>query len=201
MRRYGKEILYLYRILFGVLPLLFLSACSQKEAVPLKDPEVVIGEFVPKEVVDDAQVVLLDYCAVVIPADYVETDIPGLYESVNAPFESSNIYYSISDGFKEGSIQKKLTKEDFARILTEKIKKEGQECSLEITDFQSDCFDGIPSYRIRSVYSYEDKTILQLMYIIAGERTCTVTYSQLSDDELMVDFEVEEGKIKVVKKS
>ena len=35
--------------------------------------------------------------------------------------------------------------------------------------------------------------------MILGEDTYTITYSQMSDDELMADFEISDGEIRLVR--
>ena len=57
----------------------------------------------------------------------------------------------------------------------------------------------MPAYKIRSTYQLGDNTIQQLTYLVMAEDTYTITYSQADDDELMADFDVSDGEIRLVK--
>ena len=59
--------------------------------------------------------------------------------------------------------------------------------------------DGIPAYKIRTTYETDENSIQQLTYLVLAEDTYTITYSQSEDDELMADFEISDGTIKLVK--
>ena len=59
--------------------------------------------------------------------------------------------------------------------------------------------EGIPAYKIRSEYETEGNSIQQLTYLVLADNTYTITYSQSRDDELMADFEISEGEIRLVK--
>ena len=60
---------------------------------------------------------------------------------------------------------------------------------------------GVPAYKIRSTYDTGENEIQQLTYLVLAEKTYTITYSQAEDDELIADFEVSDGKIKLVKEN
>ena len=57
----------------------------------------------------------------------------------------------------------------------------------------------MPAYKIRSTYQLGDNTVQQLTYLVMAEDTYTITYSQADDDELMADFDVSDGEIRLVK--
>ena len=59
--------------------------------------------------------------------------------------------------------------------------------------------EGIPAYKIRTTYKMMDNSIQQLTYLVLAQDTYTITYSQSEDDELMADFEISDGIIKLVK--
>ena len=59
--------------------------------------------------------------------------------------------------------------------------------------------DGIPGYKIRSTYGMGDEAVEQLAYLILADETYTITYSQMADDELMADFEISDGQIRLVR--
>ena len=59
--------------------------------------------------------------------------------------------------------------------------------------------EGVPGYKIRSSYEVEGGEVEQLAYLILAENTYTITYSQMADDDLMADFEISDGEIKLVR--
>lgn len=157
-------------------------------------------EFVLKDKVEDSDRENVNYCAVMIPAGYHESEeIPGMYLHERTPLDSSNIYYTVSEGSGNGLVSESLTKEAYSKIMEEAFRESGQEVSLEIESFEEIDMEGIPAYKIRSTYEVSDHQIEQLAYLILAEDTYTITYSQAADDELMADFEVSDGEIKLVK--
>lgn len=157
-------------------------------------------EFVLKDKVEDSDRENVNYCAVMIPAGYYESEeIPGMYLHERTPLDSSNIYYTVSEGSGNGLVSESLTKEAYRKIMEEAFQKSGQEVDLEIESFEEIDMDGIPAYKIRSTYEAADHQIEQLAYLILAEDTYTITYSQAADDELMADFEISDGEIKLVK--
>ena len=48
-------------------------------------------------------------------------------------------------------------------------------------------------------YQIEGGEVEQLAYLILAEDTYTITYSQMADDDLMADFEISDGVIKLVR--
>lgn len=70
---------------------------------------------------------------------------------------------------------------------------------LEVEDFEEIDMEGVPGYKIKSSYELADNRVEQLTYLIVAEDTYTITYSQLADDELMADFEVTDGQIRLVR--
>lgn len=140
------------------------------------------------------------YCAVMIPAGYYESEeIPGMYLHERAPLDSSNIYYTVSDGNGEGSVSEELTETEYKKAIEKAFQENGQEGSLIIDSFEEVDMDGVPAYKIRSTYAMDENTIQQLTYLVLAENTYTITYSQSEDDDLMADFEVADGEIKLVK--
>ena len=77
--------------------------------------------------------------------------------------------------------------------------KNGQEVSLTIESFEQIDMDQVPGYKVRSTYEVDGEKVEQLTYLLLGDKTYTITYSQMADDELMADFEISEGEIKLVK--
>lgn len=171
--------------------------------VQSKEEETVyieMKEFVLKEKEEDSRRENVNYCAVMIPAGYHESEeIPGMYLHERTPLDSSNIYYTVSEGTGEGLVSESLTKESYQKVLEEAFEEGGQEVSVSVESFEEIDMDGIPAFKIRSSYSMADNTIEQLTYLILAEDTYTVTYSQSDDDELMADFEISDGEIKLVK--
>ncbi len=157
------------------------------EKFQLKEPE---EEYEGEEVL---------FCAVLIPEGYHEAeDVPGMYIHERYPFEASNIYYSASDGLTEGIISKELTKELYEKLLEEAFLAEGETVDIEIESFKQVEMEGVPVYEVRSSYAKDAKRVLQLTYLVLAERTHVITYTQMSDDEMMTDFAAAEGQVKLV---
>lgn len=157
-------------------------------------------EFELKQTKEDSGRENIQYCAVMIPAGYYESEeIPGMYLHERAPLDSSNIYYTVSDGNEEGCVSENLTEEEYKEIIEKAYSENGQEGSLIIDSFEEVNMEGIPAYKIRTTYTMDENTIQQLTYLVLAEDTYTITYSQAEDDELMADFEFSDGKIKLVK--
>lgn len=139
-------------------------------------------------------------CAVMIPMGYHESEeIPGMYIHERSPLDSSNVYYTVSEGSGEGRVSQELTQENYRKLLEEAYREAGQEASVEIESFERIDMEGIPGYKVRSACQVEDGRMEQLAYLILGEDTYTITYSQMSDDELMADFEISDGEIRLVR--
>ena len=139
-------------------------------------------------------------CAVLIPAGYVESEeIPGMYVHERNPLDSSNIYYTASEGDVGGAVSDKLSKESYEKIVENAYKENGQEIDLTIESFEEIDMEGVPGYKIRSSYEVEGGEVEQLAYLILAENTYTITYSQMADDDLMADFEISDGEIKLVR--
>lgn len=162
-----------------------------------------IQEFELKEVKEEENNrARVQYCAVLIPEQYHESDeIPGMYFHEKAPLDSSNIYYTVSEGSKDGRVSDSLTEKKYKEIIEEAFKKNGQEGSFTVDSFEEMDMDGVPAYKIRSTYSTSENEIQQLTYLVLAENTYTITYSQAEDDELIADFEISDGKIKLVKEN
>ncbi|MGN0387825.1 MAG: hypothetical protein ACI4ER_03345 [Suilimivivens sp.] len=142
----------------------------------------------------------IKYCAVMIPAGYHESEeIPGMYLHERTPLDSSNIYYSVSEGSSEGFLSSDLTEEEYRETIENALNENGQEGSLTIDSFEEIDMDGIPAYKVRTTYETDENSIQQLTYLVLAEDTYTITYSQSEDDELMADFEISDGTIKLVK--
>lgn len=141
------------------------------------------------------------YCAVMIPAGYHESEeIQGMYVHERNPLDASNIYYTVSEGNEEGMVSGMLTKEAYQETMEKAYQEAGMEVALNIDSFEKIDMEGIPGYKIRSSYAVADgEEIEQLAYLILAEDTYTITYSQMWDDELMADFEISDGEIRLVR--
>lgn len=185
-----------------------LCACKEK-VVTVADVQEVDGqtadyiemqEFVLKDKQEESTRQEVQYCAVVIPAGYQESEeVPGMYLHERAPLDSSNVYYTVSEGSGSGNVSDSLTEEEYKETIEKAFKESGQKVTLEVESFEEVDMDGVPAYKIRSAYEVEDNKIQQLTYLILAENTYTITYSQSQDDELMADFEISDGQIKLVK--
>ncbi len=187
---------------------LMLTACSKQVitvagVVSEEEPQtnyIEMQQFELKQQKEESSRDKISCCALLVPEGYkASEEIPGMYVHPKAPLDSSNIYYTVSEGLVDGQVVDSLTQSAYEETIETAYKEEGQDIDLQIQSFEEIDMDGIPGYKIRSSYSVEDKEIEQLAYIILAENTCTITYSQLSDDELMADFEITDGEIKLVK--
>lgn len=188
---------------------LFLTGCASEvitvagtisEESPEPAAYIEIQEFELKEAQVDSERENINCCAVLIPAGYVEsTEVPGMYVHEKSPLDSSNIYYSVSEGDEEGVVSEELTEAEYKKIVEEAYKEAGQAITLELEAFEKIDMEGVPAYKIRSSYQIEDGTVQQLAYLIMAEDTYTITYSQMADDTLMADFEITGSEIKLVR--
>ena len=142
----------------------------------------------------------IGYCAVLIPIDFVKKDgCEGMYVSTLYPLDSSNIYYTISDAYNDGYIDENLTAQNYEQIMESAFRADDDPTDIEIDKFETIDMSGIPCFKIRSHYVVDGQVIQQLTYIVMASQTHTITYTQVSDDELMVDFINDEGEIKLVR--
>lgn len=196
------------KIILLVMAGLLLTGCGQKVITVAdiqnedgQEPEYIqMQEFELKEkrTAGGREEVLC--CTVLIPVGYHESDeIEGMYIHERSPLDSSNIYYTVSEGDGDGKVSEKLTEKSYEELVKETYQEEGIDVDLEVEDFEEIDMEGVPGYKIKSSYELEDNKIEQLTYLIMAEDTYTITYSQLADDELMVDFEVTDGQIRLVR--
>lgn len=165
-----------------------------------KTQYIEIQEFELKEQEPESDREEVSYCAVMIPASYQESEeVPGMYVHNRNPLDSSNIYYTVSEGSESGMVSSALTQETYEKVLEKAYKEAGQKVDLIIESFEEIDMEGVPAYKIRSSYQVEDGRIEQLAYLIMAQDTYTITYSQMSDDELMADFEISDGEIRLVR--
>ena len=142
----------------------------------------------------------IGYCAILIPAGFHRSEeIPGMYVSELYPMDSSNIYYSVSDALSVGAIDDNLTAEDYEKALESGFSSKGQNIDVTVDEFSKEEMEGVPCFKIRSHYSVGDENLQQLTYIILGSDTHVISYTQMSDDELLADFLTDEGRIKLVR--
>lgn len=142
----------------------------------------------------------IGYCAVMIPADFVEVeDIKGMYVSNLYPLDSSNIYYTAVDPATLGYISDNMDADSFKMAIEDAYRAVGDPIDLKVDSFSKESMEGIPCYKVRSHYAVEDDEIQQLVYIILANNTHIITYSQTSDDVLLADFETSEGELKLVR--
>lgn len=195
-------------ITLGVLLAFFLTGCEQKvitvagiqsedgqEAEYIEMKEFELKEGATKEAEDTVR-----YCALLIPAGYVPSEeVEGMYVHERSPLDSSNIYYTVSKGDKEGMITEKLTKEIYEKTVENAFSEEGWKIDLQVESFEEIDMEGIPGYKIRSSYDIDDSEIEQLTYLIVAEETYTITYSQMADDELMADFDISGDEIRLIR--
>lgn len=192
----------------GLLPLflvLLIAGCGRQViTVAGVEPEetisyIEIREFEIKEPEEEYEGKNVMFCAVLIPAGYQESEqVPGMYIHERYPIEASNIYYSVSEGKAEGIVSEELTQQLYEQLVEAAFKENGAEVDLEIKSFERTDMEGIPAYKVRSSYAKDSKQVQQLTYLVLAEDTHTITYTQMSDDEMMADYTVAEGQIKLV---
>lgn len=177
-----------------------ISVASVSENEEQKTEYIEMQELELKEKVTESGREDIRYCAVMIPAGYHESEeIPGMYLHEKTPLDSSNIYYSVSEGSGEGFLSSDLTEEEYRETIGEALKENGQEGSLTIDSFEEIDMDGIPAFKIRTTYETDGNSIQQLTYLVLAQDTYTITYSQSEDDELMADFEISDETIRLVR--
>lgn len=192
----------------GIAAFIICGLCGcEEEVITVADMQlseeqmseyVEIQEFEIKQEVEETGRQEVMHCAVMIPMGYYPSEeIPGMYLHNMYPLDSSNVYFSVSKG-NDGLVSDSLTKEEYKEELEQAFTANGQQVSVEVASFEKLMMGDVPAYKIRSSYEAENHKIQQLTYMILGEDTYTLTYSQSADDELMADFEVAEGVITLV---
>lgn len=177
-----------------------ITVADIQEAEEQNVEYIEMKEFTLKEKEEDSGRAEVQCCAVLIPSGYYESEkVPGMYLHERAPLDSSNVYYSVSEGSGDGVVSDSLTEQQYRKAIEAAFDAEGKDISLEVDSFEEIDMDGVPAYKIRSTYDTGDNKIEQLTYLILAEDTYTITYSQSEDDELMADFEVSDGEIRLVK--
>lgn len=140
------------------------------------------------------------YCAILIPAEYhASEEVEGMYVSESYPYESSSIFYSVLNPEEDGAVSSALQKSEYEEALEKAFDAVGTPIELSIDEFEAEVFEGLRSYRIRSHYSKDGQELQQLCYIILAAKTHVITYTQASDDELLLDFLTDEGQIKLIR--
>ena len=196
------------KVIFAALAAIFLTGCG-KEAVTVAGIQsddgqpaqyIEMREFELKEPTQEIDREKASYCVVLIPASYQESqEVPGMYIHNRSPLDSSNIYYTVSEGGQDGMVSTDLTKETYEKTLEEAYKAAGRDVDLVIESFEEIDMEGVPGYKIRSSCQLEEEKIEQLTYLILAQDTYTITYSQMSDDELMADFVISDGEIRLMR--
>lgn len=139
-------------------------------------------------------------CAILIPEGYVKSsDVPGMYISENAPLDSSNIYYTVTDAQTVGAVNDNLTESDYEKSIEGAFFEEGKRVDISVDSFVKADLEGVPCFKVRTHYSLGETDVQQLVYIILANNTHVITYSQAGDDELLADFMTDEGQIRLIK--
>lgn len=164
-----------------------------------EDQYIVVENFELKQIEDNGKDAIA-CCAILIPAGYVESStVPGMYVHSLSPLDSSNIYYTVLEGTGDGAVPDNLTSDSFEKELEDAYAKQGENVDITIEEFSRNDMEGVPGYKIRSSFEVDNKRVQQLAYIIQARDTHIITYNQLSDDELLADFEISEDEIRLVK--
>lgn len=196
------------KILLAALLVLMLTGCEQK-VITVADIQsedgqetdyIEMKEFELKSVKAEETEDSVRYCALLIPAGYQPSEeVEGMYVHERSPLDSSNIYYTVSPGEKDGKVSEKLTREVYEETIENAFSENGWEIDLQIESFEEIDMEGVPGYKIRSTYDIEDSQIEQLTYLIMAHDTYTITYSQMADDQLMADFDISGDEIRLIR--
>ncbi|TCL60662.1 hypothetical protein EDD76_102361 [Kineothrix alysoides] len=129
-------------------------------------------------------------CTFLLPEGYVASDsIEGMYISERRPVDSSNIYYSVSEAADAETLGDALASGSYKTEVEKRFKEAyGAEAVIGTYQMQKLMVDGCPAYKIELSCTLENMTMEQLIYIIAADRTYTITFSQSPDDERMEEF-------------
>ena len=197
------------KMILTVLLSMLLTGCGDKEVITVADIQseegqepkyIEMQEFELKETAPEMTGDKSGYCVVLIPEGFQESEeIPGMYVHERNPLDSSNVYYTVSEGSGEGNVSSELTEADYRESIEEAYKASGQDVQLNIESFEKIDMEGIPGYKVRSNYKVDEETIEQVAYMILADNTYTITYSQMADDELLADFEIYDGQIRLVR--
>ncbi|MCM1126290.1 MAG: hypothetical protein NC429_07435 [Lachnospiraceae bacterium] len=195
------------KLMLGLLLVSLLTGCEQKvitvagiqtedgqetEYIEMKEFELKTSQVQEEDSVQ--------YCALLIPAGYQPSEeIEGMYVHERSPLDSSNIYYTVSPGEEAGKVSDKLTGKIYEETVENAFAEEGWDVDLQVESFEEIDMEGVPAYKIRSTYQAGEGQIEQLTYLITADDTYTITYSQMADDQLMADFDISDGEIRLVR--
>jgi|GEM_PF-738037 len=139
-------------------------------------------------------------CVVMIPKDYKESETTkGLYVSSLYPLDASNIYITTEDSEDLGFVNDALSAEAYEKAVENAYRTINNPIDLVIDEFNREDMQGVLCFKIRSHYLVDGEELQQLVYIIAAKETYVITYTQMSDDDLLADFVNAEGTIKLIK--
>lgn len=137
-----------------------ITVADIQEAEEQTAEYIELQEFELKEIEEKNGRESVQYCAVMIPAGYKESEeIPGMYLHERAPLDSSNVYYSVSEGVGDGAVSESLTKEAYEKSIEDAFKESGQDINLTVAAFEEVDMDGVPAYKIRSSYETGENTV------------------------------------------
>ena len=139
-------------------------------------------------------------CAILIPTDFVrDEENPGMYISERYPLDSGNIYYTVIEDEAIGAVNKELTAKQYEEAVENAYASQGNPVDLIIDEFSDEFIENVPCFKVRCHFNIGDRDVQQLAYIVMASKTHVITYTQLSDDELLADFLIDEGEIKLVR--
>lgn len=139
-------------------------------------------------------------CTLMLPTGYVASgEVEGMYLSERHPLDSSNIYYTVSEGIDADVLEDAMESEEYRQKAEQEFRDAYGE-NASVTDYRMTKteIDGCPAYKIELSCKVDDMQMDQLVYIIAADKVYTVTYSQSADDERMEDFKKSAETIQVV---
>lgn len=121
----------------------------------------------------------------------------GLYITKRYPIDASNILYLELD--VDYTLQ--MMEQDYFENLVRSAFLSGMETDVdvEITEFTKTDISGVPAFRVKAEYDYEDDHITHLMYVINGSQTYVLIYTMTQDYDRMEEFEQSAETINVIK--
>lgn len=188
--------------LFGGLAANKVFAAEERISITDAESDTSIQAFCETEVLSvyKERVFYDTGCTVILPAGYKASDSnKGMYVSERQPLDSSNVYYTISDHIDGKVLGNMIMSDDNKHRMETKFKEAyGAEAVISSYKYEKTQIDGCPAYKIELSCNWQDMQMDQLIYIIAADKTYTITYSQASDDDRMQDFIESAKTIQVV---
>lgn len=133
-----------------------------------------------------------------LPEGFFESEENGnMFVTKRYPIDASNIIYMELP--VDYTLQ--MMEKDYFENLVETafLSSADKSIDIKITEFTKKKINGVPAFRLKAEYDYEDQHITHLMYIINGSQTYVLVYTMTHDYDRMEIFEESAATIKVLK--